>query len=328
MLGVSTLDDSSGGTVGVPATAVLTAQQTNLVRSVLDAAHRLELTPFRDPRTGRKSVSPLDAVEFSRFRAAWERAPVECIRSMNRAISRLKEPRRLSRYLEAAVDLEILMDHERPHAPSVKELLGVPSYLVDGYTDLGIHGTVDPMTSRERIFVDKESLRLELLSSKRQALVGLSGPDVENEQFEAVLLEIARSLRESLGYDENDFKKGRDEDTVMLSKSVMERSVNCRHLAILFQLRLQEAGVSSRLVKGMLRLFGLKLRHVWNVATEGRLVALVDVALGEDELPLVLTGGSDEEVDQKAAERNRTYCPSPDSFHRYQIRSVPRNGGH
>ena len=115
----------------------------------------------------------------------------------------------------------------------------------------------------------------------------------------------------------------RGDEAVLLSDSVSRREVNCRHLAILYQLRLQEAGISSRLVKGTLRLFALKLRHAWNVVQEKDVFALVDVAFTGDESPFVLCGKGAEDVYREAAALNRIYCPNPDSFFRYGVLKTP-----
>jgi len=328
MLGLTNQDDSGRGRVDVPRTRVLTAQQINLVRSVLDPTHRFDGPQVPAPASGRRFVIPLQGDEFARFRSIWSVSPVACIRAMNRAIGRLTEPRRRSRYLEAALDLEILMDRGERETLAGKDHVGIPGYLVDGYTDLGVHPSVDQIRRGERIFVDKERLRLELLSSKRQAIDGFPARESGREIFEGVLSEIARSLHKSLGYDETQYKRRRDEDTVMLSDSVAERNVNCRHMAILLQLLLQEAGVQSRLANGMLRLFGLKLRHTWNVAQEGNLFAIVDVAFAENDGPLVLSGGSLDEIYQRAEKLYRIYSPGPESFHRYQIRDVDGHTRH
>jgi hypothetical protein len=308
--------------VDAPRTLVLTAQQINLIRSVLDSRHRFDRPALPGPASSLKTVAPLERDELARFRSAWTANPVECIRVMNRAIGLVTEPRRRSRYLEAALDLEILMDRWARKKLAGKDLAGIPSYLVDGYTDLGVHASVDRLRRSERIFVDKERLRVELLTSKLQAIDGFPARQSARERLEVALLEIARSLRKSLRYDETQSKRRRDEDTVMLSDSVAERTVNCRHMAILVQLMLQEAGIHSRLANGMLRLFGLKLGHTWNVAQEGELFAIVDATFAENSGPLVLSGGSLDEIYQRAAKLHRTYCPGPESFHRYQIRDV------
>ena len=49
-------------------------------------------------------------------------------------------------------------------------------------------------------------------------------------------------------------------------------------------------------------------------------MALVDVTFAEDDGPLVLVGGSLEEIYRRAADLNRLYCPSPDRTNHYQIR--------
>ncbi len=107
-----------------------------------------------------------------------------------------------------------------------------------------------------------------------------------------------------------------------LSESIAERSVSCRHLTILCQLRLQEAGIASKMVKGKLHLYSLKLKHAWNMVQEGKRFALVDAAFGEEKDPFVLVGNDPAEVYKRAAEISRVYTPSPDSFHRYEIRSA------
>jgi hypothetical protein len=303
-------------------TPFLTAQQTNLVRSVIDSTYHLEMVPSRDPSTGRKSVRPLEAHEFSRFRSAWTEAPVGCIRSMNRAIALLEDPTRFSRYLDAALDLELLMDREWQGLLRGRDLIGVPSYLADGYTDFGIHTASAPTRRRERIVVDKEKLRSGLVSSKRHAVEAMAWRWASSHPFEAELRDLAVSLRKELGYDEAEAKTTSADDTVPLSQSMERHDLNCRHLSILYQLRLQEAGISSRLVKGILRLFHPKLRHVWNVAEEGGTFALVDATFADKEGPFVLSGSTMTEVYQRAAEQNRLYYPSPESGQRYQVRTT------
>jgi hypothetical protein len=298
----------------------MSAQQTNLVRSVVERTGHLETPAFRDPLTGRRAVEPLSRDELDRFSSVWSDGPVACIRAMNRALGLVEEPRRLTRYIEAAFDLELLMDHRQKSTAAERELVGVPSYLTDGYTDLGIRTSLGPSQGRQKILVDKERLRPDLVCTKRRALQDLGKWEARAVELEAVLRRLAQSLRESAGYDEGGAQNRARDATVRLSESIAERSVGCRHLAILFQLRLQEAGLSSRLVKGKLQLYSLKLKHAWNMVREGEICALVDAAFGEEEAPFVLVGNSPAEVYGRAAELSRLYNPSPDEFHRYQIR--------
>jgi hypothetical protein len=291
----------------------LNAQQTNLVRSVLRAeAHYLNHPHRLHPRTGIKTVMRLVPEELARFRSAWEKRPVDCIGSMNRAIASVREPPRSVRYLHAAFDLEILMDRSGPTATS-RDLVGIPAYLKDGYTDLG------SSPRRQKILVDKERLSQVLVSCKRRAIEELSESRVSAELLETHLRELGATLRESIGYHEGKPGVWASEETVSLSDSVERRAVACRHLSILMQLRLQECGMSSRLTKGVLRLFGLKGRHAWNVVQHGDSVALVDVTFDEDEGPFVLVGTEIGEVYRRAGELKRFYCPGPDEANHYRM---------
>ncbi len=198
----------------------------------------------------------------------------------------------------------------------------------DGYTDLGF----SPSGSRrEKILVDKERLSQQLVSRKRRAIEELSESRVSADLLETHLRELGTTLRESVGYREGEPGPRQSEETVFLSDCVERRSVACRHLSILMQLRLQECGISSRLTKGVLRLFGLKGRHAWNVVHHGGSIALVDVTFAEDDGPLVLVGTALGELYQRAADSNRVYRPSPDTSNHYEIRrptlGTPASGG-
>lgn len=297
----------------------LNAQQTNLVRSVLRAEPNYVNHPaYVDPDTGVKRVTRLEPDEVVRFRSAWEKRPVGCIRSMNRAIASVREPARSVRYLMAAFDLEILMDRADGSPPS-GDLVGIPVYLKDGYTDLGFFPA---RNRREKILVDKVRLGGQLVSCKRQAIEELGERQTPASLLETHLRELGTSLRESVGYREGEVGPRRSEQTVLLSDCVERRAVEARHLSILMQLRLQECGIASRLVKGVLRLYGLKGRHAWNVVTHGKCIALVDVTLAEDDGPLVIVGTTLAELYQRAGDVNRVYIPSPDTSNHYEIRNA------
>jgi len=293
----------------------LTAQQTNLVRAVLASDPRYLIHSHgRDPQTGQKTVMPLVPEELKRFRIGWKRAPVRCIRAMNHAIAAVEKPERSTRYTHAAFDLEILMD--RSSRETGADFVGVPTYLSDGYTDLGFFPA---RSRRERILVDKERLARHLVPCKREVVEGLQGAR-SSAALEALIRNHARTLRVNVGYTEVAGRSRRSDETIYLSDSVENRTVAARHLSILLQLRFQEAGINSRLVKGVLRLYGLKGRHAWNVVVQDGISVLVDVTYGEEDGPLVLAGPSLAELYQRASAQNRFYCPSPESFHHYQIR--------
>lgn len=302
----------------------LSAQQTNLARCVLRGEpDYLNHEHYIHPTTGGKTVMRLESEEVTRFQQEWETRPVGCIRSMNRAIAQVKSPERSVRYLLAAFDLEILMD--RVSSPEASDdLVGIPGYLKDGYTDLGFFPSPN---RREKILVDKERLSRQLVSCKRQAIEELHEALASVEVLRAHLREVGRALRESVGYKEGDLGPRRTEETVFLSDCVERRSVACRHLAMLMQLRLQECGISSRLAKGVMQLYGLKGRHAWNLVRHGGNVALVDVTFGEDDGPLVIVAPTLEEVYARATDLSRVYRPSPDTENHYQIRSSGSSSG-
>lgn len=295
------------------------AQQTNLARAVVDPTHHLGAPLPREPQSGRRYVSPLTEDEMRKFRSAWSVSPIACIRAMNEAIGLLGDPQRRQRYLDAALELEIAMDSERHGSERARDLVGLPRYLPDGYTDYGIRTSPEAPPRRERILVDKAQLRPELLAAKGAAIDAMSRGT--SDGLEALLRNCAARLRAELDYQEaQDLGEGERDTTLRLSERLSRGGVSRRHLAILYQLRLQEAGLQSTMTKGVLRLFSLKVRHAWNVIEEKDVLALVDVGFAEDTSPFVLLGTSLADLHEKAAARHRVYCPSPDSSHRYQIR--------
>jgi hypothetical protein len=58
----------------------------------------------------RRGGGALDEHEWSSFVTEWMAEPIGCIRAINQAILGLQSPKRILRYLEAAVELETLMD--------------------------------------------------------------------------------------------------------------------------------------------------------------------------------------------------------------------------
>lgn len=316
-------DDRVTELVSAPSTP-LNAQQTALVRTVIHGEGDFLCRSYRlDTATGKKVVDPLAPEEFSSFRLAWQDSPTGCISSMNEAISRLQDPQRLSRYLDAAFELELLMDHKGLAPLSREDHVGIPEYLADGYTDLGFHDSkAKRRRSREKIVVDKGRLRPQLLQSKRRAVKLLSGAPHGRHAFETVLRDCADTLRKTVGYDEMEAEGPRGEcgdDTVPLSQALERGTIACRHLAILCQLWLQEAGIPSRLVKGTLMLFAKKGRHAWNVARFPGSCALLDVTFASQQGSYVVTGRTLTEVYEKANQAHRLYAPTPDSWNHYQI---------
>lgn len=282
---------------------------------VLNSADFLQRSYHRDPATGRRVAPPLAEDEWSRFAVAWSVDPIACIRAINRAIARLCAPGRITRYLAAAVELETLMDRETLRAPEARVFRGIPAYVMDGYTDLGRNYSRAGRRAREKIRVDKERLKPWLVETRWRALA--SGTSLEE-----LLTGFYEAVRNSLRIDEagvNNISSDWNDRSINLS-SYLERGVGvCRHQSILYQLCLQEAAISGRVVKGSVRLFGLERRHAWNLAWYGGRVALVDVALPTSNGPLIVVGYSREEVYRVANREARCYLPTPDQQNHYKI---------
>ena len=262
-------------------------------------------------------MTALEPGEIARFADAWGGSPVRCLKLMNGAIARLS-PARAPRYLDASLDLEIRMDHEDGHV-AAGEFVGIPDYLVDGYTDLGV---AQGKSSREAIVVDKKGLSAELRAWKESSVAGIARDETLSAPLADRLRSTASALRESLGYREERFGSTRGAGTVLLSDCVHRRTVSYRHLALLMQLMLQEQGLGSRVVKGVLRLYGLKGRHAWNLVSDGPRLALVDATFADGDAPFVAVGSSLGEVYARALERARHYAAAPDASNHYRVASM------
>ena len=299
----------------------LTAQQANLVRAVL-APQRTDVlsAPARDAVTGVKTVEALTPYELRDFRSTWRQTPVASIGMMNRAIASISEPQRSYRYLSAAFELELLMDRRESPPPSTEVLSGIPTYVMDGYTDIGAPSSKG-RRRRDRILVDKERLRPQLLRTKREAIDVFSKSSRAGVELESLLRNIARSLREDVAYQEDRNAEAEDARTVLLSDCVRDQRMDGRHLALLYQLRMQEAGISSRIIKGKVRLFGIEAKHAWNIAWRDNVLAIVDVTYATETGPFVVTGASLAEATSKTMRHDRCYYPASDSLNRYQINS-------
>lgn len=294
----------------------LTAQHASLVRAVaLHRADYLHRSYYRDPSTGQRMAHPLEEKEWSQFAACWAVEPIACIRAMNAAIAELRTPTRIRRYLEAAVELETLMDRGAPRAPEGRVFSGIPPYIMDGYTDMGRNPSPTVRRGREKIRVDKARLKPWLIESRWRALA-----------FDPALPELLAGfyevVRRSLRLDEarvRHLSVDWGDRSIDLSRFLDDGIGLCRHLSILYQLCLQEAGIPARVVKGTLRLFGMGGRHAWNLAWHRGRVALIDVTLPSRHGPLILVGTSQEEVYRMANQGERRYIPTPDEQNHYKI---------
>ncbi len=306
--------DFSGGRSPSALVSRLGAQQISLIRSVLAGQPDYINRSFSvDPTTGQRSVDSLEERELSTFLSRWADDPLACIRSVNETLGSLDDPLRLTRYIEAAVDLEILLDRALRRTDT-RVRTGIEGYLADGYTDMGSNASLTDRRDREKIRVDKKNLRARLVELRRHAVE--IGPTLK------LLARYYEWVRADLEFDEaatTDLARAHGDRSVLLSRFLEKGAGVCRHLAILYQLCLQEAGVPSRLVKGEHRLFAFGGRHAWNVAWLSGRTVLVDVTLPSGGEAFILTGDSLGDVYEEASTKHhRSYRPSTnsDSFHR------------
>jgi len=286
----------------------LAGEQISLARLVLGEAYLVR--PLRSDRATEKATArSLQGDEVSQFLDFWKSAPLGCIRSMNHGIGRLKDPSWIRPYVEAAVDLEILMDRTLGSGAQTGD--ATPAYLSDGYTVMD--RSVAGHRSAKRIGVDKEQLRSRLVECKELALAVLATEKLLAAYYDAVIQDLERdpeSVEPAFAVDD---------ERIAVSLYLKEGFKLSRLLAIRYQLCLQEAGVDSLLVEGNLKLFGTKLRHAWNLAWFDRQVALVDVTLPGIECPLILLGASPEEVYREATRCDRLYTPSAESLYSWTV---------
>jgi hypothetical protein len=268
-----------------------------------------------NPAIGERIAHSLAEDEWSRFAASWAVEPIACIGAVNRAIAVLRTPARIGRYLEAAVDLETIMDRRTVRAPKGRVLSGIPGYIMDGYTDMGRDPSPTVRSGREKIKVDKERLKPWLVESRWRALAYEPSPA-------KLLAGFYETVRRSLTPDETrvqDLCCDWSEKSINLSRFLDEGIGLCRHMSMLYQLCLQEAAIPARVVKGSLHVFGIEGRHAWNLAWLGGRVALVDVALPSRHGPLIVIGASQEEVYRVANQDGRRYVPTPGEQNHYKI---------
>ena len=293
----------------------LSAQQTSLVRSVaLGAPEYLSQSYYLDSSSGKRIAHELEADELMGFVTGWGAAPMECIRAINEAMSRITERGRLRRYVKAAVELEIVMDRQTWLDDGVVHR-GLPAYLMHGYTDMGSHASPTERAGREKIKVDKVSLVERLSECKRRGVV-------DSDDLERLLGWYYARVRRDIEFDESGVEKLSREfgnESIVLTKYLEKGMGVCRHLSIFYQLYLQEAGIECRVVKGNLRFFIFKGRHAWNLLRVGEQVILVDVTHPNVKDPFMLFGTTEEEVYARAKEHSREYEPTPDEQNYYKI---------
>ena len=207
----------------------LSAQQSSLARSVaLMDAEYLSHSYYLDPKTGKRIAHELEPNELAGFVASWGVAPMECIRAMNQAIATIPDSGRRNRYVQAAVELEILMD-QKSWLNDGRVYRGIPEYLMHGYTDMGTQASPTERAGREKIKVDKVRMTTRLAECKRRGVA--QGLDRDR-----LLAWYYDCVRRDIEFNESGVEKlSRDfgNESIVLSEYLEKGLGVCRHLSIL-----------------------------------------------------------------------------------------------
>lgn len=293
----------------------LSAQQASLARTVaLMDKDYLSHSFYLDPKTGKRIAHELEPHELNGFITSWGVAPMECIRAMNDAVAQIPETERRDRYIRAAVDLEILMD-QQSWLNDGQVYRGIPEYLMHGYTDMGTQASPTTRDGREKIKVDKIRMARRLAECKRRGVA-------KNVDRDRLLTWYYETVRRDIAFDETSVDKlSRDfgNESIVLSEYLEKGFGVCRHLSILFQLYLQEAGFDCHVVKGNLKFYIFKGRHAWNLVRLEDRVVLVDVTHPNVMKPFMVSGASEEEVYERAGAQSRSYERTRDDQNYYKI---------
>lgn len=205
-----------------------------------------EASEFRD-LTERPAINPVDSLAESRD--ALRRTVTETA-----GLSAQERKERLSRALNDYIDLIVLLDHETSPSDELDVVHeGIPTYIPDGFVDLGSNDKVrDPLlrtADREQIWVDKK----EILTKYRQTLARALFRDYKELTPDQREIAIADQLAYEIFFtmpaiaDVREGLIGLGKDKVRLSE--MDEGI-CRHKALTFQVLAQAAGLEGHLMKG------------------------------------------------------------------------------
>jgi hypothetical protein len=193
----------------------------------------------------------------------WVRESLSAIGHDDR-LSPAMRKNRLSRYLDAYADLTIKLDHAAfpaDDATTVHE--GIPSYIADGYADMGRQSSRNSVlrARREQIWVDKHAI----FTRFKPVLTEIFQADYSGMPVWKKQLSMANRLSQEVYFsmpgiaeeDAPDGEIGWGVDKVRLSE--VTESV-CRHKALAYQVLGQAVGLDMRLMKGYMN----GTRHVAN----------------------------------------------------------------
>ena len=216
----------------------------------------------------------LGGEEYLKFKTVYATNPLEAIRRMNSAIAVCETDEKKKRYcdecvsLESAVEREIIEARGFRYDVETETRMGIPSFLLDGFVDMGYYGN-DMWRTREKILVDKKKLGKHLAYAKAMSIMF-------PEKSIAV---AARIVVDAMNFNTGlalRFAEEKDFGIIGLNEFLEEEIGVCRHFDLSYQLFAQEAGIESRIVKGELGKKPNDHLHAWNMAEKGGKSVLVD----------------------------------------------------
>lgn len=157
-----------------------------------------------------------------------------------------KRLRRLERYVDAYFDLICKLDSVCfKHDPS-KVYQGVPSYLPDGFSDMGSSPELDETErDRDKIGVNKR----EIFAQAKPLFMKILGEHISDKQEIAQL--VALWVYEHMPFDYKTHGENLRGKSVLVHEHIdaEEPQAVCRHQAVYAQVLLQALGLNARLLK-------------------------------------------------------------------------------
>jgi hypothetical protein len=247
-------------TAEIPEQSRFTTQETILANAMLQKmAHSTIRYTLNDEGEKVFELGHLDDDQYGRLlddftrneqeSLSWARGALTAIHQDNR-LSPDEKAERLDRYLDAYTSLTVKLDHEA-HPPTGRHGVGegVPSYIPDGFVDLGSQRTkASADRNREMVVVNKRAIferyRDVLYDIFATDYSGMTGKEATNYRYDV----LSRAVYEELPYDFDmkSYGGGR------VDLADMEEGV-CRHIALTFQVLAQAVGEKTRLAKGRAR---------------------------------------------------------------------------
>ncbi len=209
---------------------------------------------------GYKYVNSMNESELPELASKFKNNPKDCLGYARTNILNIKRnkpdhkedlDKRVARYVEAFLDLQIKIDKEAyPPDDVVRNF--VPTYIPDNLTDMGSDGRVNPFErgSREKIRVNKK----EIFDKAKDFIIGLYEVDTTNMNLndwkKFVIKNVAKFVYDSMPYNHsNQMPKAINNRSIRLEEIVEQKLAVCRHHALVTQVLLQSFGLTSRLLK-------------------------------------------------------------------------------